>query len=137
MKNHLVFRMVLNHTVHTLMNVSPSWKFVFIQYGRIIWRYFHHLEMNYYLHQNIFPWQLSLFNIRWNRRISVIMILDVSCQLVWIFYEIIMNIIRNKKLAHPIEENAFLFTHIENNIIYMYRGSLPYFYWKEVTYQCL
>ena len=38
------------------------------------------------------------------------------------FYYIIMNIIRNKNLAHPIEENECLFTQIENHIIYMYRG---------------
>ena len=45
--------------------------------------------------------------------------------------DIIMNIIRNKKLSHPTEENDCLFTHIENNIIYMYRGSLQDFYWKK------
>ena len=33
----------------------------------------------------IFPWQITLFYIHLNRRISVIMILDVSCQLVWCF----------------------------------------------------
>ena len=39
-----------------------------------------------------------------------------------LFDDIIMNIIRNKKLAHPIEENDCLFTQIENHTIYMYRG---------------
>ena len=44
------------------------------------------------------------------------------------FDDIIMKIIRNKKLAHLSEENDCLFTHTENNIIYMYRGSLQDFY---------
>ena len=35
MKNHLSLRMGLNSTVHPLMNVSLSWKVVFIQDGRI------------------------------------------------------------------------------------------------------
>ena len=33
------------------------------------------------------------------------------------FDDIIIDIIRNKKLAHPTEENDFIFTHIGNNII--------------------
>ena len=41
-----------------------------------------------------------------------------------VFDDIIMNIITNNKLAHPTEENRFLFTHIEKNIIYIYRKSL-------------
>ena len=53
------------------------------------------------------------------------------------FDDIIMNIISNKKLAHSTEENDFLFTQTEENIIYMYRGSLQYFYCKKVTYECI
>ena len=41
-----------------------------------------------------------------------------------IFDDIIMNIIRNKNLAHHNEEYDCIFTKIENNIIYMYRGLL-------------
>ena len=41
-----------------------------------------------------------------------------------IFDDVIMDIIRNNKLAHPTEENNFLFTNIENKIVYMYRESL-------------
>ena len=48
-----------------------------------------------------------------------------------IFDDIIMNIIRNKKLARHNEEKYCLFKNIENNIIYMFRGSLQYFYWKK------
>ena len=46
---------------------------------------------------------------------------DIRCimSIGLMFDEIIMNIIRNKKLAHPIEENYCLFTHTENNIIYI------------------
>ena len=77
-KTHLSLRMGLNPTVPPLMNVSLSWKVVFIQDGRIRWRHFHHLEINSYLHQKIFPWQIYILCIHWNRRISVIMILDVS-----------------------------------------------------------
>ena len=35
MKNHLSLLMGLIHTVHTLMNISLSWKVVFILYGKI------------------------------------------------------------------------------------------------------
>ena len=45
-----------------------------------------------------------------------------------IFYDIIMYIIRNNKLAYSTEENDCLFTQIKNNIIYMYMGSLQDFY---------
>ena len=38
-----------------------------------------------------------------------------------IFGDIIIDTIKNNKLAHPNEENDCLFTHTENNIIYMYR----------------
>ena len=44
------------------------------------------------------------------------------------FDDIIMDITRNNKLAYLNEENDFLFTHIENKIIYMYRGSLQDLY---------
>ena len=54
-----------------------------------------------------------------------------------VFDDIIMNIIRNNKLAHPTEENDCIFTQNYNNILYMYRGSLRYFYCKKVTYECL
>ena len=53
------------------------------------------------------------------------------------FDDIIMNITRKKKLERRNEENDCLFTHIENNIIYMYLGSLQDFYWKKGTYECL
>ena len=52
------------------------------------------------------------------------------------FDDIIMNIIRNKKLARHNEENYCLFTNIENNIIDIYRGSLQELYWKKGTYGC-
>ena len=46
---------------------------------------------------------------------------------VLIFYDIIMGIIRKNEFPHPTEENDCLSTHIENSIIYMYRGSLQDF----------
>ena len=51
---------------------------------------------------------------------------DPSCKISsgLMFDDIIMDIIRNKKLACHNEENDFLKTHTENNIIYMYSGSL-------------
>ena len=55
----------------------------------------------------------------------------------FVFDDIIMNIIRNNKLVHPTEENDCIFTQNYNNILYMYRGSLRYFYRKKVTYECL
>ena len=53
------------------------------------------------------------------------------------FDDIIMGIIRNNEFPHPTEEKDCLFTHIEKNIIYMYRGSLQDFYWEKGTYECL
>ena len=53
------------------------------------------------------------------------------------FDDIIMGIIRKNEFPHPTAETDFVFTHIDNNIIYMYRGSLQYFYWIKVTYECL
>ena len=44
------------------------------------------------------------------------------------FDDIIMGIISNNEFPHPTKEKYF---QIENNIIYMYRGSLQYFYWKK------
>ena len=73
--------MVLNNTVYLLLNVSPSCKFeISVQKKRKWW--FHHLEMNYYLHENILYWKFILSFIRWNRSIYIIIMLDVSCQLV-------------------------------------------------------
>ena len=82
-RNHLSLCMGLNLTVHPLMNISTSCKVVFSLDQRFRERNFHHLEMNSYLHQKLFPWQVALFFIHWNIRIYVIMILYVSCQLVW------------------------------------------------------
>ena len=53
------------------------------------------------------------------------------------FDDIITNIIRNKKLARDNKEYDFIFTNTENNIIYMYRGSLQDFYWEKGTHECL
>ena len=52
------------------------------------------------------------------------------------FDDIIMYKIRNNEFPHPTEENDCIFTHIEDNIIYMYRGSLQYFYWEDYLF-CL
>ena len=63
-RNHLSLHMGLNHTVHTLMNFSPSWKFVFSLDQRFREINFHHLAMNSYLHQIYFldrlPYYLSI-----------------------------------------------------------------------------
>ena len=60
-----------------------SWKIVFSLDQIFIERYFHHFAMNSYLHKKRFPWQVSLSFIHWNRRISAMMILYISCQVVW------------------------------------------------------
>ena len=54
-----------------------------------------------------------------------------------IFDDIIMGIISNNEFPHPTEEKYCLFTQIDNNIVYMYRGSLQDFYWRKGTYECL
>ena len=53
-----------------------------------------------------------------------------------IFDDIIVGIIRNNEFPHHTKEKDFFLTQIDNNIIYMYRGSLQYFYRKKVTYEC-
>ena len=53
------------------------------------------------------------------------------------FDDIIMGIIRNNKFPQPTEETDCRFTKNDKNIIYMYRGSLQYFYWKKGTYEHL
>ena len=82
-KNHLSLHMGLNTTVHPLMNNSLNLRVVFIRDVRIRLRHFHHLAMDSYLHQKILLWQIVILCIHWNRRISVIMILDVSCTVIW------------------------------------------------------
>ena len=77
------FGSAYGHILHPLMNIFPSWKIVFSLDQIIRERYFHHLEMNSYLHQEILHWKVALFFIHWNRMISVIIILDVSCKVVW------------------------------------------------------
>ena len=81
-KNHMILCMGLNPNVQPLMNDSLSWKVVFIQYGIISWRHFHHLVMNSYLHKKISPWQINIICIQWKRRISVVMIVYVLCPVV-------------------------------------------------------
>ena len=51
------------------------------------------------------------------------------------FDETTMNININKALEFHVEGVDRHFTNIENNIIYMYRGSLQGFYWKRVTHE--
>ena len=46
--------------------------------------------------------------------ISIVLILD----------EIIMNMIRNKVLEYNVEGDDSYFTNMDNNIMYIYRGSL-------------
>ena len=53
------------------------------------------------------------------------------------FDEIIMNMIRNKELEFHVEVVDSYFTNMENNIIYIYRGSLQDFYWNKVTNKSL
>ena len=53
------------------------------------------------------------------------------------FDDINMNIIRNKELEYHVETFDIYFTNIDNNIIYMSRGSLQEFYWKKGTHESL
>ena len=52
------------------------------------------------------------------------------------FDEIIMYNIRRIKLSHNYtEEHDCVFTQIDTNMIYIYRGSLQDLYWKKGTYE--
>ena len=53
------------------------------------------------------------------------------------FYGIIMGTIKKNEFPHPTVETDCVFTQIDSNIIFMYRGLLQYFYWKKGTYKCL
>ena len=53
------------------------------------------------------------------------------------FPDIIMNMIRNKVLEYYVVLVDRYFTNMENKIIYMYRGSFQYFYWKKGTHETL
>ena len=53
------------------------------------------------------------------------------------FDDIIINMISNKALKCHSEGVDSYFTNIENNIIYMYRGSLQNFYWNKVPRESL
>ena len=53
------------------------------------------------------------------------------------FDDIIMGILRKNEFPHPTTETDCVFTQIDNNIIYMYRGSLQDFYCRKGTYECL
>ena len=53
------------------------------------------------------------------------------------FDDIIMGTIKRNEFPHPTAEKDFVFTQIDSNIIYMYRWSLQYFYWKKGSYECL
>ena len=128
-RNNLSLRMGLNITVHPLMNISTSCKVVFSLDQIFRERNFHHLEMNSYLHQKN-PWLIALLFIHLNRRISVIMIIYVSCQVVW--YSMTSSwIYERTRDCIPKLWRWLFFTKIENNNIYMYRGSLQDFYWKK------
>ena len=129
-RNHLSLRIYLNHTLHLLMNVSPSWSFVFSLDQRFREINFHHFSMNSYLHKNIsFTGCPIIYPFKYKYICEYDTIFIMSSGL--IFYDIMMNIIRNKILeCHKKEDDCF-FTNISNNNIYMYRGSLQYFYWKK------
>ena len=83
MKKRHDFFIGLSPNVHPLMNNSLSWKVVLVQGRRISQRYFHHLEMNSYLHKKISPWQMTILFIQWKISIYVIINLDVLCPDVW------------------------------------------------------
>ena len=53
------------------------------------------------------------------------------------FDDIIMGTIKRYKLTYLTAETDCVFTQIDSNIMYMYRGSLQDFYWKNGTYECL
>ena len=54
------------------------------------------------------------------------------------FYDIIMDHIKRTQSSHKYtEEHDCVFTQIDNDMIYIYRGSLQYLHWKKGTYECM
>ena len=53
------------------------------------------------------------------------------------FGDIIVGIMIKNECPHPTAETDCVFTQIDSNIIYMYRGSLQEFYWRKGNYECL
>ena len=117
----------LNHTVHPLAKVSPSWKIVFSLDKIIRERYFHHLEMNSYLHQKISHWNFTLLFSYWNRRISVIIITYVSCQVVWCSMTSSW-IWSGTRYQNDMRKELIVFYKYWEQKIYMYRESLQDFF---------
>ena len=95
------------------------------------------MEINYYLHQEIFHWKIALLFIHWNRNTSVIIILDVSFQVVWCLMTSLLLYSGTRNWNATRKNMIFFFTNIENKTNYVYRGSLQGFYCKKVTYECL
>ena len=54
-----------------------------------------------------------------------------------IFDDIIINLFRNKSEKQNMEVVDSYFTKTEDNNIFMYRGSLKYFYWEKSTHESL
>ena len=54
------------------------------------------------------------------------------------FDDLIMDHVKIIQSSHNYtEEHDCVFTWIDTNVIYIYRGSLQYFYWKKGTYECI
>ena len=52
--------------------------------------------------------------------------------------DIIMDHIKKIQSPHKsTEEHDCVFIQIDTDMIYIYRGSLQYFYWKNGTYECI
>ena len=52
--------------------------------------------------------------------------------------DIIMDHIKIIQSSHKsTEEHDFVFTQIDTDMIYIYRGSLQYLHWKKGTYECI
>ena len=127
--------MVLHHTMYPLMKFSTNYNIVF-RLDKIIRNiYFHHFQWILISIKNII---LKGHPILYILKQKDICDYNLRCLMssVLVFYDIIMNIIRNKILECHKEE-VYFFTNIENKTIYMYRGSIQDFHRKKVTYEYL
>ena len=125
-RNNFSLNMGLHHTAHPLSNVSPSWKVVFSLYQRFREIHFHRLELHNYLHQNYLlerlPYYLSI-ETEGSLTLWYYMSHSKWFDILWHHHEYT----KEQEIGMPQQIRLLFFTKIENNNLYIYRGSLQDF----------
>ena len=137
MKKKIVFSLCLSPNVHLLTKLFINWKYIYIQ-QRSSQRHFRHFKMISYL----LPKKITLKSNHFifPRKNKDICDYDPRCIMSsgLMFDDIIMDNIKRIVSSHNhTAEHDCVFTQIVSDIIYIYRRSLQYFYWKKLTCECI